>query len=154
MVREVLEVESCFIRPLGVEGTRIDSSEDDPSSMPYDAGCYTRGDYVEVKGTSGREIIEWRRGRVAADRKNGLYDVRMENGRDAVGVEASRLRHHFRSKDTAEVRLQGSFDWRPVLVKRQDKDGSYSVLFDDGNTESGSDEGHACSTTHVSGELP
>ena len=111
---------------------------------------------MEVKGTSasGREIIEWRRGRVAADRKNGLYDVRMENGRDAVGVEASRLRHHFRSKDTAEVRLQGSFDWRPVIVKRQDKDGSYSVLFDDGTTESGTNEGHVHSSTHVSGELP
>ena len=158
---EVLEVESCFIRPLvmnrgggGVIGgliggggggggmSRMESSEDAPTDMPYDAGCYRRGDYVEVKGMmmttmmtaaegGGGVIAEWRRGRVATDRKNGLYDVRMENGRDAVGVEASRLRHHFRSRDPAEIRLQGSFDWRPVVIKRQDKDGSYCVLFDD-----------------------
>jgi len=147
---EVLEVESCFIRPISDEeeelslsshGLRVESNGDDPSYC--DAGCYRRGDYVEVKMvvTDGGKlpIAEWRRGRVSVDRRNGLYDVRMENGKDAVGVEAGRLRHHYRARDPAEVRLRGSFNWRPVIIKRQDKDGSYCVLFDDDVIESGDD---------------
>jgi len=48
------------------------------------------------------------------------------------------LRHRFRARDSADCRLMGSYEWRPVTIKRLDsRDGSYSVLFDDDTVESG-----------------
>jgi len=70
-------------------------SDEEAVTASYDAGCYQRGDYVEVNLTS----INWKRGRVAIENCNGAYDVRLEDGTDIQNIPGRRLRPLFRNND-------------------------------------------------------
>lgn len=107
------------------------SSDKDLNNNFYDAGIYQRGDYVEVyKASEGA----WRRGRIASDKKNGSYDVRMESGQDEV-CRGRFMRFHFRSKDPVDVRILGTTLWKTGHIIRQEKNGPYVIQFDDTNQE-------------------
>jgi hypothetical protein len=94
----------------------------------YDAGVYIRGDYVEVWKSPE---TGWKRGRIASDKKNGCYDIRLENGFDEI-YRGRFMRFHFRSKDIVDVRVNHSTSWITGRILKQEKSGnSYCVHFDE-----------------------
>jgi hypothetical protein len=94
----------------------------------YDAGVYVRGDYVEVWKSPE---TGWKRGRIASDKKNGCYDIRLENGFDEI-YRGRFMRFHFRSKDIVDIRVKHSTIWKNGRIVKQEKSGtSYIVHYDD-----------------------
>jgi len=79
-----------------------------PAMSENDENIYKRGDYVEMKLASG----VWKRARCAVDKKNGTYDVRMEDGSDHKGIVGRWLRHHFRPNEKVDARLPSSSQWK------------------------------------------
>jgi hypothetical protein len=110
------------------ENNEKDSAPSSPDSLNnfYDAGFYQRGDYVEIfKGTE----VGWKRGRIASDKKNGSYDIRMETGVDEVH-RGRYMRFHFRSKEKVEIRLLHTTEWQVGQILRQEKNGHYAVVYE------------------------
>lgn len=133
-VEDVAEFEACFVRPalptsaapvrdtgtgtkalasaaplrLTFSAAYYNHQEQNHGRAFYDAGAYQRGDYVEVRMLSSNAgdppAFVWKRGRLATDRKNGTYDVRMETGTDIGGVRGCHLRYHFRPRDVVDYR--------------------------------------------------
>jgi hypothetical protein len=110
------------------ENNEKDSAPSSSDSLNnfYDAGFYQRGDYVEIfKGTE----VGWKRGRIASDKKNGSYDIRMETGVDEVH-RGRYMRFHFRSKEKVEIRLLHTTEWQVGQILRQEKNGHYAVVYE------------------------
>jgi hypothetical protein len=101
----------------------------------YDVGMYVRGDYVFARVPKNEGA--WVRARVVSDKKNGTYDVRLEDQTDERGLRGRHLKHYFKVNDEVDARRSKSVLWERGTVVKTDKDGKYVLTFQtDDETES------------------
>ncbi|CAM9486376.1 unnamed protein product, partial [Sphacelaria rigidula] len=107
----------------------------------------------EVEGRQGRGRT-WVPGRIRAINHNGTYDVRYDDGdlEKSVNPELVRGRGadspdsldslasvndpvRYRSGDRVEARFGGRSRWFKAIVERENRNGTYHLLYDDGDEE-------------------
>jgi hypothetical protein len=93
----------------------------------YDAGMFARGDYVFARVPKNDGA--WVRARVVSDKKNGTYDVRLEDQSDEKGLRGRHLKHYFKVNDEVDARRNKSMIWERAVVKKTDREGKYLLYF-------------------------
>lgn len=108
------------------------------------------GDHIEVWSRHRRM---WQAGVVQAENRDGTYDVRYKDGQNERFVDRSLLRsrnrdvieplasdldengYSFLSGDKVEARLGGRSRWYKATVERKNRDGTYHLVYVDGDEE-------------------
>jgi len=138
---------SMVRRPGGVESG---SSKKDDDSKKAKPDVFEEGDKVEARFRGG---AKWFQGRIKRVNRNGTYDIRYEDGDTEEGVDASMIRRPggstiddkktkadgYDEGDKVEARFRGGAKWFPGRIKRVNRNGSYNIRYEDGDTEEGVD---------------
>lgn len=107
------------------------------------------GDDVEARYKRGHK---WYPGVIRATNRNGTYDIRYKDGDVESDVEATFVRgtgmdsrdslasstdgdRGFAEGDRVEARFKGRFRWLKATIDRKNPDGTYNLLYDDGDEE-------------------
>ena len=140
---------------------RSKHSDDDNNEDDFDG--YRRGDNIEAryKGKS-----KWYKGSISRVNANGTYDILYDDGDTERGVRQSLIRRRGRSSsprrenatrrskhsdddnddddfdgyrrgDNIEARYKGKSKWYKGSISRVNANGTYDILYDDGDTERG-----------------
>ncbi|CAM9455588.1 unnamed protein product, partial [Laminaria digitata] len=126
------------------------SSEEDLLANP----SFREGDKVEARYKRGRQWY-WYPGAIRAVNRDGTYDIRYKDGdteRDvdpslvrgeggvsadtlASSEEASKLEAEYSRGDKVEARFRGRSGWFKATVERDNRNGTYHLLYEDGDEE-------------------
>lgn len=160
---EEREVESSLMRRIGSgseaprsgsrsPGRRVISGGGSDVDLPAHA-TFRRGDKVEARYKRGRQ---WYVGTIREVNRDGTYDVRYEDGDNEDGVEPGLVRKvgigstdslgsasgaknrrqtEFFEGDKVEARFGGRSRWYKATIRRRNRDGSYHLLYVDGDEE-------------------
>ena len=140
---------------------RSKHSDDDNDDDDFDG--YRRGDNIEAryKGKS-----KWYKGSISRVNANNTYDILYDDGDTERGVRESLIRRRgrsssprrenaarrsrhsdddnddedfdgFRRGDNIEARYKGKSKWYKGSISRVNANGTYDILYDDGDTERG-----------------
>ena len=109
------------------------------------SGDFVEGDKVEVlykgKGT------KWFSGKISRVNRDGTYDIRYDDGDSESGALKVNVRRHpdaaaasrpmgggasqLREGSRVEARYRGKARYYPGIIRRENRDGSYDVDYDD-----------------------
>lgn len=151
-----IEVSEELIRPIrkvndaspslddhGSFSSRSDSSEKLPTETEKKI-TFKSGDKVEAKcrGKGSR----WYRGTISRMRNNGTYDVDYDDGDRDLGLPFDKIRRVGQINNTKQLRLsvgmnieanyRGRSQFEPGKIVRDNNDGTYDILFENGKEES------------------
>ena len=127
-------------RERGVKPDRLRSIEG--GSSTGGGGSFSVGDAVEANfGGKGK----WYKGKISAAHSNGTFDVLYDDGDKERGVRSENLRAiggssagaSFREGDSAECNFGGRGKWYKAKVTRVNGNGTFDVLYEDGDRERG-----------------
>lgn len=121
-------------------------AEGGASEFDSDLGTKHRvGDDVEARYKRGRK---WYQGIIRAVNRNGTYHVRYKDGDEESDVEAAMIRadksagdrdvaviEEFVEGDRVEARFGGRARWLRATVERKNRDGTYWLIYADGDEE-------------------
>lgn len=112
------------------------------------AGSFRVGDDIEARY---RGKSRWFRGVVRRVNSDQTYDIRYADGDEETGVDSSLIRlldvyggaggtsgstiEDYRVGDKVEARFGGRARWFPAKIERENRDGTFSLLYDDGDVE-------------------
>ena len=111
----------------------------DTSSTRYREGDKIEADY--------RGRGRWYPGRIKRDNYDGTYDIDYDDGEKEMGVRAEMIRSvgfpshdahvtmRFEEGDKVEADYKGRGRWFPGVVKRDNRDGTFDINYDDGERE-------------------
>ena len=133
--------------PTSVRSLGISTSPRSPRRDPYDSSTivgqeFVRGDKVEAKLRN-----HWLPARILKQNRDSTYDVRFDGGDTEYGLPATKVRDPnasvesgeskvFRPGDKIEARYRGGSKWYPGVISRKNlRDGSYAIEYDDGESE-------------------
>lgn len=115
------------------------------------------GDDIEARYKRGRK---WFPGTIQAANRNGTYDIRYKDGDAENGVEAALIRQsgrggspadpfaegaegeEFAEGDRVEARFGGRSRWFKATVERKNRDGTYFLVYADGDEERAVEKSH------------
>ena len=132
-------------------------------SIRGEIGAYQKGDKVEAK-YQGKS--KWYPGSISRVNANGTFDILYDDGDTESGVRESLIRRRersasprranaarpskhsdddndndasdgFRRSDNIEARYKGKSKWYKGSISRVNANGTYDILYDDGDTERG-----------------
>lgn len=117
------------------------------------AGSFRVGDKIEARY---RGKSRWFRGVVRRMNSDQTYDIRYADGDQETGVDSSLIRlldvhgdagdtrgstmEDYRVGDKIEARFGGRARWFPAKIERENRDGTFSLLYDDGEVEKAVDK--------------
>lgn len=160
---EERDVETSLMRRIGSGGEAPRSGSRSPGRRVVSGGgsdvdlpahaTFRRGDKVEARYKRGRQ---WYVGTIREVNRDGTYDVRYEDGDNEDGVDPGLVRKvgigstdsfgsasgaknrretDFLEGDKVEARFGGRSRWYKATVRRRNRDGSYHLLYVDGDEE-------------------
>lgn len=117
------------------------------------AGSFQVGDEIEARY---RGKSRWFKGVVRRVNSDQTYDIRYADGDQETGVDSSLIRlldvhgdagdtrgstmEDYRVGDKVEARFGGRARWFPAKIERENRDGTFSLLYDDGDVEKAVDK--------------
>lgn len=123
---------------------KTDSGSNRPGSKPLAVEVHRVGDDVEARYKRGRK---WYKGVIQGTTRDGTYDIRYNDGdteRDVDGALVRRIAststesletRTFDVGDHVEARFGGRSRWFKAIVERKNGDGTYHLLYADGDEE-------------------
>ena len=148
---------------LGDSGHLSEQESEGSVSIRGEIGAYQKGDKVEAK-YQGKS--KWYPGSISRVNANGTFDILYDDGDTESGVRESLIRRRersasprranaarpskhsdddndndasdgFRRSDNIEARYKGKSKWYKGSISRVNANGTYDILYDDGDTERG-----------------
>ena len=163
---EEMSVEKHLIRRVGIDkttafeskspGRRVVSGADSDVDSPAVKKLRV-GDDVEARYKKGRK---WFPGNIHAVNRNGTYDIRYKDGDSERDVEPDLVRglsnelgggSDFKVGDKVEGRFGGRARWYKATVERANRNGTYDLLYADGDEERNIEKGLVRGIGGVSG---
>lgn len=130
-------------------GRRVVSGVDDGGTLG--GTSFHVGDKIEARYKRGRK---WYKGTIRSACADGTYDIRYDDGDTESGVDPGLVRaigvgsdeslastagikreSHFMEGDKVEARFGGRSQWLKAIVRRKNRDGTFDLLYPDGDEE-------------------